>query len=422
VARRPAAQPEQRIGVLLYNPGGPAPATPIITGEGFLSSFSSTLWSRFDVVSWDPRGVSEGTEVDCVDDPEPLVGLDPSPETAEEAAHIEEQIREYADGCMQRSGDLLPHLSTLSTARDMDLLREALGEDQISYLGVSYGTALGSVYATVFPDRVRAAVLDGAFDLSAPYAEWWVQRAAAEDQVLTTALEDCAANEFCPFYGDGDPMAAFDELMVRLDDEPLMVDGAELGLARAVDAVWYRLSYEEWWRDLMRALADAWDGDGTGLVRFDDPFSGLNAESSTAIFCLDWPSSAWDRPEALIDAVLAASPRLGPFQVERFDVCSVWAAEPDPPPPLTGAGAGPILVVGSTGDIQTPLASSRSLAEHLEEGVLLVVERNAHGAYEALPYDSRCVRETVDRYLTDLELPPNGSRCQHGNTQLQPPS
>jgi pimeloyl-ACP methyl ester carboxylesterase len=364
--------------------------------------------------------------VDCVDDPDLLWSLDPTPETAEEAALIDEQVREFAAGCAERSGDVLPYLSTVSTARDMDLLREALGEEQISYLGQSYGTALGSVYATLFPERVRAMVLDGAFDLSAPGTDWWVARVAAGEQALTAALEQCAANQGCRFYSDGDPFTAFDELMARLDTEPLIVDGSEVGLGHAIEAVWLGLYFEEDWSMLMRALDYAWEGDGFALMEIIGWFADIDPESSTAIGCLDWPRDAWKPSETVFNQVLEVAPRLGPFQVETNPVCRFWAAEPDPPPPLTGTGAGPILVVGTTGDVPTPLESSRRLAQHLEQGVLLVVERNAHCAYHpnyrgVALFDTRCVTTTVDRYLIDLELPANESVCVHGNPQLQPP-
>jgi pimeloyl-ACP methyl ester carboxylesterase len=421
VARWPAQRPEERIGVLLYNPGGPGvPATPIM--DWAADQFSWTLLDRFDVVAWDPRGVSEGAAVDCVDNPEELFLHDPTPETAEEAALIDAAVDEFVAGCVERSSALLPYVSTVSTARDMDLLRQALGEEQISYLGVSYGTALGSAYATLFPERVRAMVLDSAFDLSAPLAEWIVPRAAAEERALTLVLEQCAADSACPFHNDGDPFTAFDELMVQLDTEPLIVDGAEVGLGRAIRAVFAGLIVEEhrfWpdWSDLVRALAEAQDGNGRLLLDFDVYGS---VESQLAIECLDWPRPTSEELVAMLDAVLVASSRLGPLWVEGPLVCSVWPAEPDPPPSLTAAGAGPILVVGSTGDIATPLQSSRDLADHLAEGVLLVVEANNHGAYFIGP-DNLCVMETVDRYLTDLELPTDESRCILGDPQLHPP-
>lgn len=421
VSRLPAQGPGERVGVLLYNPGGPGvPGVPLSS-----DAFSNDLLARFDVVSWNPRGVSAGTEVDCVDDLDRLLALDPTPETVEEAAENEEQVRTYAAGCLERSGELLPYLSTVSTARDMDLLRDALGEDQVSYLGQSYGTALGSVYATLFPDRVRAMVLDGAFDLSGSYSDWAVQRAESTELALNAALDDCASREFCPFYSDGDPHAAFDELMARLDEEPLLVDGSQVGLATAFWAVNTGLYYEELWPEMIGALADAGNGDGTRLQGLAGFFE-IDVESEDAIFCLDWPRQVWEPSQALSDAVVAAAPRLGPLWVEGTTTCRFWPAEPDPPPPLTAAGAGPILVVGTTGDVATPLASSLDLADRLEHGVLLEVERNAHAAYfpkwdGVVDFDTKCVVATVDSYLIDVEVPANQSVCLHGTPQLQPP-
>ncbi len=421
VARWPSQRPEERIGVLLYNPGGPgAPGTPLVMDEvGWL--FSSTLLDHFDVVSWDPRGVSEAARVDCVDNPGELLLHDPTPETTEEEALIEAAIAEYVAGCVERSGELLPHLSTMANARDMDLLREALGEEQISYLGVSYGTALGSVYATLFPERVRAMVLDSAIDLSAPLADWMVPRAEALERALTLMLQECAADSACPFHNDGEPFVAFDDLMVRLDAEPLVADDTEVGVADAMFAVFWGLLWERDWWDLTRALAEAQDGNGRLLRNLN---AGLDEiiESLHAIECRNWPRGDWEPSQSTIDALLEVAPRLGLFPLAdaAVDLCSVWPAEPDPPPPLTGVGAGPILVIGSTGDIATPLQSSRDLAERLEEGVLLVVEANDHGAYWISP-DTLCVVETVDRYLTNFELPANESRCIPGDPQLHSP-
>lgn len=426
VARRSAQQPEERIGVLFYNPGGPGvPGTPIIIDWSW-AQFSPTLLDRFDVVTWDPRGVSEAAKVDCASNPNELL-LRETPKTAEQEALIDVAISEYVAGCIDRSGDLLPHLSTVSTARDMDLLRAALGEEQISYLGVSYGTALGSTYATLFPERVRAMVLDAAFDLSAPLADWTVPRVEAQERALTLALEQCAANPYCRFHNDGDPFTAFDDLMARLDAEPLIVDDTEVGARHAYWAVNQGLMREEHgalpdWSALMYALSSAQDGNGRPLrdLALSIPYT---IESNLGILCLDWPRRAWEPSQTTIDTVLTVAPRLGPFRLALItpDVCSVWPVEPNPPPPLTGSGAGPLLVVGATGDTATPLETSRDLATHLEHAALLIVEANDHGAYRTHP-EALCVLETVDRYLTDLDLPANESRCTPGDPQPHPPS
>jgi pimeloyl-ACP methyl ester carboxylesterase len=350
-----------------------------------------------------------------------MIVFDPTPETAEEEALIEATLGDFVAGCIERSGALLPYLSTVSTARDMDLLREALGEEQISYFGQSYGAALGSVYATLFPSRVRAMVLDGGYDPSAPLADWTVQQIEAEERTLTLVLERCAVDPSCRFHNDGDPFTAFDDLMARLDAEPLSVDDTEVGVGHALEAVYWGLAWEGSWPDLMRALAEAQDGSGRRLLDLAQSFTS-SLERLHAIDCLDWPASAWEPSPTEVDAVLAAAPRLGPVQsFGRYPhVCRVWPAEPDPPPPITGAGAGPILVVGTTGDTQAAMESSRELAEHLEQGVLLVFEHTSHTAYWTSP-DTLCVVQTVDTYLTGLEPPAHGSRCIYGDTQLHPP-
>lgn len=420
VARRLARRPAERIGVLLYNPGGPGvPATPIII-EAAPHVFSSMLLDRFDVVSWDPRGVSVGTEVDCVDDLNRYLTPDPTPETKEEAALIVELLSEFAAGCDERSGELLPHLSTTSTARDMDLLRAALDEDKISYLGNSYGAALGAVYVTLFPERVRAMVLDGGYDLSAAYTDRWVQRLEAQERALNAALESCAANRSCVFHSNGDPFTAFDKLLAGLDDEPLVVDGTKVGLGHALWAVYWGLMSDQQWPVLMQALAQARDGNGLRLFDLAVP-GDLLIESYFAISCLDETTTTAPPPQSVIGDLLSVAPRLAPFEVEETDICGLWPAEADPPAPVSGSGAAPILVVGTTGDIATPLASGRDLAENLEHGVLLVVERNHHTAYHPLLSDALCVNETIDHYLIELETPPNLSVCQHGEPHLQPP-
>jgi len=433
VARRTATDPGNRIGVLLYNPGGPGIGGTdfIVDDYGFSGTFSSTLSKRFDVVSWDPRGTSEGTIVACVDDPERLYALDPTPESPQEMALTEDSVREYATGCAARSRELVPYLSSVATARDMDLLREALGEDQITYVGQSYGGQLGSIYATLFPQQTRAMVLDSALDTTAPWSATWMQVAAMQEQLFNTMMDQCAGYRFCPFHNDGDPLAAFDDLMARFDEQPLIVNGTEVGLGHAVLAVWTGLQDEELlWPELLRALADAQDGDGTRVLALAEPLGELR-ERFWSVTCLDWPTTAWEPAQADIDAVLAASPRLGPYQTatasrigpyfEGLNPCRFWSVPPELPPAVTGSGAGPILVIGTTGDV-LPFESSRALADRLEQGTLLVVERTRHTAYQPGYVKTRCVTDTVDTYLTDLALPPDNSVCQHGKQQLQPPN
>jgi len=390
--------------------------------------FSNDLVQRFDIVSWDPRGVGEGNQVLCGEEPSLLGLLDPTPETVEEAEQIEEQYREFVDACVETSGHLLPHLSTVSTARDMDLIREALGEKQISYLGQSYGAGLGAVYATLFPDRTRAAVLDGAFT----FTERWDNPYAAADKALQEALEQCAADIECPFHSGGDPFSAFDDLMEGLDATPLIVSDSELmeddfevGLADALFAVRVDLYWEERWPDVMQTLADARDGDGSGMTRLREMLT-YPPKTDLAMHCLDFPRQPAVQAETRVVPLPADTPRLARLHGYGVDTCALWPVEPDPPPPLTAAGAGPILLIGTTGDVATTFAMARDLADELDDGVLLVVERNAHTAYQprltaAANKDTQCVTSTVDNYLINLIAPANESVCTHGNPTLKPP-
>jgi pimeloyl-ACP methyl ester carboxylesterase len=429
LARRVTLAPDERIGVLLYNPGGPGASGIQFLGDSIWPSdvFSRDLVRRFDIVSWDPRGVSEGTEVFCGDEILPIV--DPTPETPEEVEHNEGLLRDFIAACVEQSGHLLPHMSTVSTARDMDLIRAALGEDQISYLGQSYGAGLGAVYATLFPDRVRAAVLDGAFTFSESDSS---PEVSAEDNALNDALEQCAADVECPFNSSGDPFTAFDDLMDSLDTDPLTVEDIEVGvedfevgLADALFAVRVGLYYEERWPDVMQTLSDARDGDGSGMTALQ--WSRTN-ESFTylAMHCHDRSRRPPEQADTPAEQPPADATGLARFRGQEGDFCSMWPVEPDPPPPLTAVGAGPILAIGTTGDIATTLAMARELVDELEDGVLLVVERNAHcgympGFFGRVNPDTQCVTSTVDSYLIDLKTPADGSICTHGNPELRPP-
>jgi pimeloyl-ACP methyl ester carboxylesterase len=431
VIRRRAKASDERIGVLLYNPGGPAASgIDLVDDQWWSDVFSNDLVQRFDIVSWDPRGVGEGNQVLCVEEPSILGSPDPTPETVEEAEQIEAQYREFVDACVAQSGHLLPYLSTVSTARDMDLIREALGEEQISYLGQSYGAGLGAVYATLFPDRTRAAVLDGAYTFTETES---VPEISAADKALQEALEQCAADIECPFHSDGDPFSAFDDLMESLDATPLMVndsevmvDDFEVGLADALFAIRVDLYYEKRWPDVMQTLADARDGDGSRLTRLRLMLTYDPSMTAQAMSCLDYPRQPAVQAETRVVPLPADTPRLARLQGHRFDICSLWPVEPEPPPPLTAAGAGPILLIGTTGDVATTLAMARELADELDNGVLLVVERNAHTAYRprlnaAANKDAQCVTSTVDNYLINLITPANESVCTHGNPTLKPP-
>lgn len=417
LARRPADG--EAIGVLMTNPGGPGvPGKPLVANAD--AYFGASLLERFDIVSWDPRGVGDSTAVDCVDNLDFFYATDMSPDDQAEVDAALANAQRLVAGCEERSGDLLPYLSTRATVRDMDLIREALGEEQISYLGFSYGTYIGALYAEAFPDRVRAMVLDGAVDPSLSFEQLSIDQAEGFDAALGAFLDDCARRD-CDFGGD-DPRASFESLMQAIDDEEqfarvageeraLGPGEADLGVANALYAG------EIGWGALEEALRTAAQGDGSNLLELADAYTGRRpggeysnqTEAFYAIGCLDAPAVGRDDLARVAGEVAVAAPYFGASTTWLSAPCAVW---PVPavaqPAPVRAPGAPPILVIGTSNDPATPLRWAEGLAGQLESGVLLVYEGEGHTAYAR---GSECIDGAVDTYLLDLDPPPDSTRC-----------
>jgi pimeloyl-ACP methyl ester carboxylesterase len=407
VSRHKAVDPEHRIGSLLVNPGGPGYGG---SGLAFAADgiYGQDLLDRFDIIGWDPRGTGMSEPaVDCVDDYDNYFGLDSSPDTPEERTALIDAGREFAYGCAQRSAELLPFISTESSARDMDSIREALGEDTISYFGFSYGSELGATWATLFPDTVRAAVLDGAVDPTVGYLQQNIQQAAGFEATFDTFLAECSADARCAFHNDGHAEEAFDLLSAAIDANPVVVDPLRTPVTQGVlmTAVADAMYDQGYWPTLEQALADLQAGDGQGVLDLYDDYYGYYGggwddalEAYFAIACLDDPGSTG--PDDLYGheaEFAAAAPRLGRGWMAELTFCSVWVVPRADAVTITGDGAGPILVVGTTGDPATPLQSTRNMARALEDGHLVVVGADQHTGYGV----NSCVDDTVDAYLVD---------------------
>ena len=415
-----ADDPAQRIGTLLVNPGGPGfGGSGLAVNAEFI--YGDDLLSRFDILAWDPRGTGESTPaIDCVDDYDRyFASTDITPDTPTERQQIIDLATEFEDLCAQKNADVLQFIGTNSSARDMDAIRQALGEDTISYFGFSYGSELGAAWATLFPDTVRAAVLDGAADPTADFIESGLQQSAGFEGTFTTFLAQCSDNPGCLFNNGGDAEGAFDALMVALDDTPIRSEPGRPDVTRgvAISAVAEAMYSQSSWPELEQALADAQEGNGAGLLALYDEYFQRQGdgtydnslEAFQVISCMDDPDRLTvAQDDATAPQFNAASPRLAPGTTGSY-FCSFFPPTNDPRVAITGTGAGPILVMGTTGDPATPLQSTRNMAAALEDGRLVVVTADQHTGYGV----NECSIKVVDEYLIDPvnNAPANGFEC-----------
>jgi pimeloyl-ACP methyl ester carboxylesterase len=416
IARHRATDPAKRIGALLVNQGGP----------GFGSSwmalsapriYDAALIERFDIIAWDPRGTGISTPaIDCIDDYDAIFGaLDGSPDPQTAAVEL---AQEFAEACRRNNAEIITHVGTNNSARDMDAIRQALGEDQISYFGFSYGSELGGTWATLFPETVRAAVLDGASDPNADRLQSSLQQIAGFEASVGRFLAACSANSTCAIHNRGDAEGFFDRLMRDLADSPVtsLPGRPRVGRNIATTAVIMAMYSERSWSALERALLSAHNGDGSGLLALYDSYYqrrsdgtwGNELEAFQTISCADEPERASiAQLESERELYFAAAPRLVPQDSPVGVFCSFFPPSVDVRIPITGRGAGQILVIGTTGDPSTPLESTRRMAAALEQGVLVVVEAEQHTGYNV----NRCINDVVTDYLVNLSVPVAGARC-----------
>ncbi|MEA2526525.1 MAG: hypothetical protein QOF73_3752 [Thermomicrobiales bacterium] len=421
LTRLPAGDPARRIGALVFNCGGPGcPPVGFLHGTGTLL-FPDETRARFDIVGFDPRGVGESGQIDCQPDYEAYYAIDPSPDDATEREAWLAGGRDFAAACAANGGDLLPFMGTENVVSDMERLREALGEDQLSFLGLSYGTSIGARYADRYPDRVRAFALDSAlpsFVDPGTFVPEWVD---AIERSFDAYLADCAAAMTCPFYSGGDSAGAFDALMAQVDATPLEVatDGGtrQVGQRAVLDAVDWALSLPARWPRLAAALAAAAGGDGAAVLAMADQHNermpdGTYGPGNTvflAVSCLDFGITTDPAAyEALAAKAAMIAPRLGAYYTTWTLPCVFWPAPPTPAAHAPVAhGASPILVVGASLDTQDAYQWSVDMAGQLESAVLLRREGTGHPSY----FHSACVTDAINAYLVDLTLPAPSLVC-----------
>lgn len=424
VRRKPAAG--QRTGSLVFNPGGPG-----IAGLPFVESLASSFGGLeaaqgLDLVAFDPRGIGASRpEVRCLTGPErDAVRADPQVDYSEAGiARIEQASRDYAQACVDKSGRaLLANIGTRDVARDLDILRAALGDDKLNYLGYSYGTFIGAIYAEAFGHRVRAMVLDGVVDPNEDPVEDLVKTYTGFQNAFDEFAADCAQREGCPLGGD--PALAvrrYRALVDPLIETPAATeDPRGLSYPDALTGTFNALYSSDSWEYLRTGLTELAQGRGDELLfladvyeeRLDDGSYTNASDAFTSVLCVDSPPVTDREVAALLDKRLR---EVAPFVDDGratgqapLDDCAFW---PVPhtlePHTISAEGLPRVLVVSTTGDPATPYEAGVVLAEQLG-GALLTVEGTKHTATLG---GNACADEVLDRYLVDLEVPEDGARC-----------
>ena len=409
-----------KIGSLVVNPGGPG-ASGADAAISLALTLPDDVLKRFDLVGFDPRGVGLSTPVRCIPDDlkEQVIAANPRPVTKAQLDDTFALQRKVADGCAKQYGDALGTFNTVDTARDMDRLRQALGDEKLTYLGYSYGTTLGSTYAELFPKRVRALVLDGAVDpdLNAQLD------AESGAKGLEGGFDAFAGN--CTKLIAGCPIGATPrkfvmDLLTRAAKTPI-ASSAQGEKRKATDgvvltAVQAGLYDSGTWPQLAQALAAAQKGDSKGLFSLADSYSGRLPDATysnlldanLAVNCADTEETfTQDRIRVLAADWNHKYPLFGAGAAASLYTCSVWRAHRTPLPKRDAAGSAPILVVGNSGDPVTPLPGAQDMARDLKSGVLLVWQGQGHTSYPK----TDCVRRAVDSYLVNLTKPLDGLTC-----------
>lgn len=417
----------ERVGSLVINPGGPG-GSGIEYLTNAASAFPASLTDRFDLVSFDPRGVAASTPVHCVDDQakdESLSG-DLTPDDDEEMQRTLDEQAEFLEGCESNSGELIEHMSTADVAADLDLLRGALGDEQLSYIGFSYGTSIGAVYATLFPERVRALVLDGSVSPSADVEAQLSAQARGFDRTFANFVEACNADPDCAIGPDA--ATQVEAVRTRLESNPVVVGRRSARRELSADlfdlAIASAMYDTTLWGTVAASIADMDEGGAATLLTLVDRQTGRKPDGSydnssdaqTMVSCAD----SDERPSVAeatdaSERIAASASTFGELTAFGTLSCLDWPLAANPLPTVTGTGSSPVLVIGTVGDPATPYEWAEQMSAALEGSVLLTYEGDGHTAFLR---GGSCIETAVVDYLVDLSLPPAGTRCPTEEDQV----
>lgn len=412
-------------GSLLTNPGGPGASGLDLIKSSLDYAVSPTLIKNYDVIGFDPRGVGSSTAVKCFDASQMddyLYSIRPGARGSDEWTTAQKSAnKDFADACEQNSDGILPYITTVNSARDMDLLRAVLGDKKLNYLGYSYGTFLGATYAELYPERVGHLVLDGALDPAVSNLDVSTTQAIGFESALRAYMADCLKGKKCPFQGTvDDAMKDLGALLASVDRSPQKnTDGRMLGADSLMTSIVAALYSQDSWSYLTQSLTAVLKGDPSVAFQLADFYNnrenGKYSDNSTEAFraynCMDYPLEDDAAAKAASDAkIKAEAPTIAPYW-DGPDPCEQW---PYPPTGKRGeiaaAGSGPILVIGTTNDPATPYTWAESLAKQLEGGILITRVGEGHTGYNK---GNSCVDDAVDAYFVDGTVPDKaGIRCE----------
>jgi pimeloyl-ACP methyl ester carboxylesterase len=422
VLRARSDNQRDRIGSLLVNPGGPGGsgvdlAVYLSLGRGY-GGLPAEVTDRFDIVGFDPRGVSRSSPVKCISDANLDASFGYEPDPADQAAFdgLVALNRRVGQGCGAKYRDALRLFSTEQAARDMDAVRAAVGDSKMTYLGYSYGTLLGATYAQLFPNKIRAFVLDGAVDPKQDLVAGSESQAKGFERAFDNFTKWCATNgPDCPIGPDA--RAAVTTALDKARSSPARSpDGREATAGWVFYAIISSLYTEPGWQKLASAIAKLATGDPDEVFELADSYAERRPDGTYSnmfdAFAVVGCADSDDKPSLaqirqLQSQWRAKYPLFGAPQAVGLLTCALWPGKRDPVPTGLAKGAPPIVVVGTTGDPATPYEQTARLAQMLGVGVVLTWQGEGHTAYP----ETRCITNAVDNYLVELEVPRMGLTC-----------
>lgn len=424
---RHEATGSERLGSLFVNPGGPGASGAAFVAQSLDRAVSQELQEYYDVIGWDPRGVGDSSAVACYDaagTDEYLFGIPKNPPRTDAwIAEAQQVSTAFGEACAEQTGDLLAHVDTVSTARDLDMLRAIVSDTKLNYIGYSYGTRIGAYYAELFPDRVGRVVLDGVVDPNSSLYDIVLFQTKGFEQAFERYLEWCVLGSNCPFPSTVDQaLASVSTLLEKVEAQPLQgEDGRMLGTSTLLTAIVYPLYDEGSWSYLNDLFTSLKTGDTRMAFSLADAYYSRDSsgeyldnsnEAFAAINCLDYTRET-DLEVMRRNAaeIAAAAPLFGKYQGFGEIGCAEWPVAAKPfTKPITAAGSQPILVIGTTGDPATPYQWSVDLAASLQNGVLVTYNGEGHTAYNRSPANE-CVLNTVDDYMIRGTVPNADPQC-----------